>query len=107
MSAVSRVSTLALCLGASAWAQISTGTIVGVVEDPSGAVVPNAEITVKQVDTGETRVARTTGSGEFNVPFLHIGQYSITAAAGGFKTKTLTGITLASTRRSISKSRSK
>jgi len=91
-----RICALVLCLsGIPAWTQISTGTIVGVVEDPTGAIIPNAEVTVKQTDTGETRQARTSGSGEFNVPFLHIGQYSITAGAGGFKTKSLTGITLA------------
>src|SRR3954454_11872852 len=95
MSAFSRLS-VAFCLGVTyVWAQISTGTIVGVVEDPTGAVIPNTEIPVKQIDTGETRQARTSGSGEFNVPFLHIGQYSVTAGAGGFKTKSLTGITLA------------
>jgi len=95
MSAFVRTCTLALCLGASALAQISTGTIVGVVEDSTGAVIPNSEITVKQIDTAETRVARTTGSGQFNLPFLHIGAYTITAAAGGFKTKTISGISLA------------
>jgi hypothetical protein len=96
MSAVKRVIALFLCLGAtSAWAQIATGTIVGIVEDPTGAVIPNADVTVKQTDTGETRQVRTTASGEFNAPFLHIGQYSVSATAGGFKTKDLTGITLA------------
>ncbi len=95
MSALARVTTLFLCLGAfPAWSQISTGTIIGVVEDPTGAVVPNADVIVKQTATGESRQARTTGSGEFNVPFLHVGQYVITVAAGGFKTKSLTGITL-------------
>lgn len=95
MSAFSRLATIPLCLTAfSAWAQISTGTIVGVVEDPTGAVIPNAEVTVKQTATGESRAARTTGSGEFNVPFLHVGDYSVTVTAGGFKTKALSGITL-------------
>ena len=94
MSALSRL--VIMCLSAlPLWAQISTGTLVGVVEDPTGAVIPNSEIIVKLTDTGETRQARTNGSGEFNMPFLHTGQYSITAAAGGFKTKSLTGITLA------------
>src|SRR5438309_1589821 len=76
------------------WSQITTGTIAGVVEDASGAVVPNAEITAKQIDTGETRQVRSTASGEFTVPFLHIGAYSVTVAAGGFKTKSLTGLKL-------------
>lgn len=94
MSARSRFAAL-LCFGlAAAWGQISTGTIVGVVEDSTGAVVPNAEITLRQTGTGETRHTRTTGSGEFHVPFLQVGQYTVTVAAGGFKTKAVTGITL-------------
>src|ERR1700730_2667077 len=77
-----------------AWAQVSTGSIVGVVEDATGAVVPNAEVAVKQTATGESRATRTNASGEFNVPFLQPGNYSVTSTAGGFKTKALTGITL-------------
>ena len=75
-------------------AQISTGTIVGVVEDSSGAVVPNAEVILTHTATAEARHARTTSSGEFNVPFLHLGNFSVTVIASGFKTKTLSGITL-------------
>ena len=63
-------------------------------EDQSGAVVPNADVLVKQIDTAETRQVRTTGAGEFSATFLHVGQYTITVAAGGFKTKSLNGITL-------------
>jgi hypothetical protein len=77
-----------------ATAQISTGTFVGVVEDISGAVIPNAAVTLRQTATGDTRKTVTTGSGEFNLPFLQVGTYTVTAAAGGFKTKTLNGITL-------------
>ncbi|MEO7145300.1 MAG: TonB-dependent receptor, partial [Bryobacteraceae bacterium] len=77
-----------------AWGQVSTGTITGAVEDSSGAVIQNAEISVKQTDTSEIRAARTNGSGEFNVPFLQPGNYAVTAAVRGFKTQTLSGITL-------------
>src|SRR6516164_1084246 len=78
-----------------ALAQISTGTIIGVVEDSSGAVVPNAEVSVKQTATAETRQVHTNAIGEFNVPFLQVGLYSVTVTASGFKTKTLSGLTLA------------
>ena len=77
-----------------ALAQISTGSIAGVVEDASGAVVPNAEIAIKQTATGESRASRSNTNGEFNVPFLQPGGYTVTATAGGFKTKSLAGITL-------------
>ena len=84
----------ALALTTAAWAQVSTGTIAGIVEDSSGAVVPNADVTIKNAATGEARATRTNATGEFNVPFLQPGAYALTAAAGGFKTKTLSGITL-------------
>src|SRR5262249_14132403 len=71
-----------------------TGTIVGVVEDASGAVIPNAQVTVRQTATGDTRKTVTTGAGEFHVPFLQVGPYAVAATTNGFKTKTITGITL-------------
>ena len=81
MFASFRYSVLAALSIVSAWAQISTGTIVGVVEDATGAVVPNAEVTITQTATAETRKTVTTGGGEFNVPFLQVGPYSVTAVA--------------------------
>jgi len=75
-------------------AQVSTGTIVGGVEDATGAVVPNTQVTIHQTATGDTRKTVTTATGEFNFPFLQVGPYTVTATANGFKTKTLTGITL-------------
>ena len=75
-------------------AQISTGTIVGVVEDSSGAVVPNAAVAIQNTGTKESRDIRTNTAGEFNAPFLRVGQYAVTVTAAGFKTKTLAGITL-------------
>ena len=94
MSAYSRYCALAALYLTAASAQISTGTIVGVVEDASGAVVPNAQVTLRQTATGETRKTVTTASGEFNLPFLQVGPYTVSASANGFKTKTLSGITL-------------
>ena len=94
MSACVKLSIFLVLSLSAAWAQVSTGTVVGVVEDATGAVVPNAEVIVKQTATGEARSTRTNGSGEFNVPFLQPGGYSVTSTAGGFKTKTLSGITL-------------
>jgi Carboxypeptidase regulatory-like domain len=87
----------AVCIfGASmSWAQVSSGRIVGLVEDASGAVVVNAQITVQEVATGESRDVQTNQVGEFNVPFLKPGNYTVTASATGFKSKALTGIALA------------
>src|SRR3712207_5905562 len=75
-------------------AQVSTGTIVGIIEDASGAVVPGAAVVITQAATGEARTTRSNASGEFSVPFLPPGGYSVSAGAGGFKTKSLSDITL-------------
>ena len=74
--------------------QTSTGAIIGVVQDSSGAVIPNANVAIRQIATGEARSTRTNGSGDFNAPFLQPGEYSVTASTGGFNSKTLSGITL-------------
>ena len=69
MSAYLRFCALA-CLGLSAaLGQISTGTVAGSVEDQTGAVVQNAEVTLKNTATGEVRQTRTNDRGEFNIPF--------------------------------------
>src|SRR4051812_11999188 len=94
MSASVRYGVL-LCLSlASAWAQVSTGTIVGVVEDSSGAVISGADVTLKNTATGETRQTRTNDRGEFTDPFLRVGDYTVNVSASGFKAKSLSGITL-------------
>src|SRR5438309_1254029 len=77
-----------------AWAQLSSGNIAGVVEDSSGAIVANARITILEVATSESRELQTNAAGEFNAPFLKPGGYTVTAVAPGFKSKTLSGITL-------------
>ncbi len=71
------------------------GTIVGLVEDPSGAVIPNAEIAIKQADHRRGR-ARPTPTPTANSTFLFCSPATtvVTASAGGFKSKTLSGITL-------------
>ena len=51
-------------------AQTASGTLTGVVSDPGGAVVPNANVTVKNTATGETRKTVTNGSGIFSIPAL-------------------------------------
>jgi hypothetical protein len=67
-------------------AQTITGTISGDVTDSTGAVVPNATITVQNVGTGLERTATTSSSGSYRVPELPIGDYKVTATAQGFKT---------------------
>ncbi|HZP07109.1 MAG TPA: TonB-dependent receptor [Terracidiphilus sp.] len=88
------LTTLAFLFLSSASAQIETGTIVGVVQDSTGGFVPNATVTLKEVATNVVREAHTDAQGAFNAQFMPLGTYSITVAATGFQTKTLTGITL-------------
>ena len=64
--------------------QTTFGSITGAVTDPSGAVVPNATITVVNEGTGTTRKATTGDSGVYNVPNLDLGTYKITITAAGF-----------------------
>jgi hypothetical protein len=65
------------------WAQ-GAGSIRGVVTDPSAAVVPNATVAV--TSTGVSRTAKTDGQGQFAIPNLPVGKYSLRADAPGFVT---------------------
>jgi hypothetical protein len=70
-----------------ATAQLSgTGAISGTVTDTTGAVIPNAAITVTSVATGENTVRTSTGSGDYNVTPLTPGGYTVTVTASGFRT---------------------
>jgi hypothetical protein len=75
-------------------AQVTSGTIVGVVDDASGATIVGANITLIHQGTQESRQVRTNERGEFSAPFLRIGQYAVTAEAQGFQTQRQTGIEL-------------
>jgi carboxypeptidase family protein len=60
-------------------------TIVGTVTDPSGAVMPNVNVTVTNAETSWTRTIPTNDSGQYVVPDVPIGHYSVKAEAAGFK----------------------
>jgi hypothetical protein len=60
-------------------------TIVGTVTDPSGAAVPNASITITNIDTGVARSLPTNSDGQYVAPDLQIGHYNVRASATGFK----------------------
>ena len=62
-----------------------SANILGTVTDQSGAVIPDAQITVKNVGTGITNSAKTDAKGEYLVQFLQIGSYVVTVDAKGFK----------------------
>lgn len=87
---------LAICLLAlNGWGQVSTaGIITGTVSDNTGAVIPDAEITIKNQDTNVPTIKKTDGSGVFAAPSLNAGTYSISITKTGFHTYTESGIIL-------------
>jgi hypothetical protein len=64
---------------------IVTGGISGTVTDPSGAVVPNATLTLKSNSTSETQQTITSSTGLYNFPLLKPGPYSVSIAQSGFR----------------------
>jgi hypothetical protein len=77
---------LAGAAGMMAHAQLSgTGAISGTVEDPTGAVVVGASVTVTNVDTNVNTVRTTTRAGDYNISALIPGTYTVTVAAAGFQ----------------------
>ncbi len=83
---------VALCLcvaifaAGRAFAQADQGAITGTVTDPTGAVVPNAQVTVTNSETGLVLKSQSDGSGVFIFSPLKIGTYSVSAVAPGFST---------------------
>ncbi|MBZ5666221.1 MAG: TonB-dependent receptor [Acidobacteriia bacterium] len=80
-------------------AQLYTGSIVGVVQDKSGALLPDAKVTVTNTRTGRVYEVKTSGSGEYEVPGLPAGLYKVTAEHAGFKMRVVDGIVLYATDR--------
>ena len=63
----------------------TTGAIRGEVRDPTGALVPNANLTATLAGTNTSRNAVTADDGTYEIPELAVGTYEVTAIAGGFK----------------------
>src|SRR5215469_3685725 len=71
-----------------AFGQADQGTITGVVQDPTGAVIGNANVTLTNLDTGQVLKARADGGGVYVFSPIKIGRYSVTGSAQGFETTT-------------------
>jgi outer membrane receptor for ferrienterochelin and colicin len=80
---------LTLSVGIFAQSQGSTGQIVGVVTDSTGAVVPNATVTLTSIDTNSTKTVNTSDDGLYRFVLLPPGEYSVKAAATSFGEQTL------------------
>jgi hypothetical protein len=72
-------------LGTAVYAQ-ETASITGTVTDASGAVVPNAKVTITSQDTGLARDLTTNAAGAYSAPQLAVGKYTVLVEVPGFKT---------------------
>jgi hypothetical protein len=79
---------------APAQVSLGAGSIEGTVKDPSGAGVANAQVEVKNVNTGVARSAATDVAGRYVFLSLPVGEYEVKANAQGFRTTVRSGVTL-------------
>ncbi len=75
-------------------AQSSTGSILGVVQDASSAVIPDAQVTVTNTATNISKTTTSGSDGSFRVDALQPGPYKVTVVKDGFQTSNLTNLTL-------------
>lgn len=81
-----------LCLHA--YAQVSTGTLLGRASDPKGAAIPSASVKITNLATGIVTASATNADGLFNVPNLQAGHYSVSLTAPGFNSVEASNVTL-------------
>jgi len=75
-------------------ADANKGQIGGTVYDPNQAVVPNADVTIRNADTGLERTLKTNASGQYRAVLLDAGRYQILAKASGFAEAKVEGVQL-------------
>src|SRR5215471_1484071 len=81
--------------GLSANSQTTTSTLSGVVRDPSGAVLPQVKITLKNSAKGTARTTTTDNEGRYNLASVEPGTYELRAERSGFSTEVKSGVVLA------------
>lgn len=75
---------LFLVVAVPAWCQIDTGSITGIVTDQSGAVVPNAQVSLTNEGTNLTLTTKTSADGSYTFSPVKIGTYTVSVEAAGF-----------------------
>ncbi|HKT11698.1 MAG TPA: TonB-dependent receptor [Terriglobia bacterium] len=84
---------VSLLFAAPCFGQLSrTTSLVGTVKDSTGAVVPNAGVVAVQSETSTTYRTTTNSTGDYSIPYVNIGTYTIAVKTSGFKTTQKTGI---------------
>ncbi len=101
LAALKRFWTIVVCASVLCLASVcvlaqlaGTGTIQGTVSDPSGAVIPHAQVTLTENSTGVKHQTATSSGGVFSFPNLVVGTYTLSVKTSGFKTYSRTGIVL-------------
>src|SRR5947208_1744847 len=84
---------LALIFALNVCAQ-STATLTGIVTDATGAFVPNATVTAKNLGTGEERSVRTDESGSYVIASLPVGRYRVESRSQGMQPIAVSDLTL-------------
>src|SRR6202051_1191267 len=88
------VLTFALLVSLPVFAQVTGAPLSGTVSDPSGAAMPDAQLTIKNVATGVERTVTTNDHGFYTAVNLLAGSYQVTISAKGFDTEIKSGITM-------------
>src|SRR5258708_2557743 len=73
-------------------AQTVSGTILGLVQDQQGAVIPNADVSARNLDNGTVRTTIANENGNYRIPSVPAGPYEVSSSASGFKTEVRSGI---------------
>jgi hypothetical protein len=71
-------------LGSQLHAQYDNGSLVGTIRDTTGAPIPNATVVITNTATAIAEQVKTNATGDYEVPTLHVGVYTISATAAGF-----------------------
>jgi hypothetical protein len=78
------------------WAQnVGGGSVVGTVQDPSGAVIPQATVSLTSDQTGTTLTTTTSSAGQYVFPVVPVGQYNLTVSATGFQKTVIQNLIMA------------
>jgi Carboxypeptidase regulatory-like domain/TonB-dependent Receptor Plug Domain len=89
------LTSICLLLAPYAFGQVDEGSITGLVQDPTGAVVPNARVTLLNTDQGLSLVTNTDSSGVYTFSPVRIGNYSVSATSAGFSVTTQQNVNVA------------